>query len=126
MDNLMDNDQPEKVIWEHLKFIRKNYKNLKDDASHRRLMVFDENSRVETFTAFPESVIKQHKERHELGEKVYVGPTRHQLRKGWKEGDTFGEPNQSEIESGEEDLEGYQQPPRSPSIGSRADSQESL
>ena len=93
MDNLMNNDQPEKVIWEHLKFIQKNYMNLKDEASHRRLMVFDENSRVETFTAFPASVIKQHKERHQSGEKVYVGPTRHQLRKGWKEGDVVGDPN---------------------------------
>ena len=58
MDNLMNNDQPEKIIWEHLKFIQKNYRNLKDDVSHKRLMIFDENSRVETFTAFPESVIK--------------------------------------------------------------------
>ena len=67
MDNLMTNDRPEKVLWEHLEFIRKNYKYMVGDTSHKRLMVFDENSRVETFTAFPECVIKQHKDRHHSG-----------------------------------------------------------
>ena len=63
----MTNDRPEKILWEHLEFIRKNYKSIQDDVFHRRLMVFDEDSRVETFTAFPESVVKQHKDRHFSG-----------------------------------------------------------
>ena len=63
----MTKDRPEKILWEHLEFIRKNHKSIQDDISHRRLMVFDETSRVETFTPFPECVIKQHKDRHYSG-----------------------------------------------------------
>ena len=46
--------EPEKILWNHLEWMRKYKNKMVDDVSHRRYMAFDEGSRVETFTEFPE------------------------------------------------------------------------
>ena len=54
---------------------------IRDLKSHRRLMTFDENSRVETFTEFPQWQIEGHLFRYGCGQKGYKGVSRADLRK---------------------------------------------
>ena len=64
-----------------MEFMRVHKDEMRDSKSHRRLMTFDVDSRVETFTEFPKWQIKGHLFRHESGQRGYVGVSRADLRK---------------------------------------------
>ena len=78
---LMSYSQPERILWNHLEFMRVHKDEMRDLKSHRRLMTFDDNSRVETFTEFPQWQIDGHLFRYGLDQKGYVGVSRADLRK---------------------------------------------
>ena len=78
---LMSYNQPEKILWRHLEFMRVHKSEMRDLKSHRRLMKFDENSKVETFTEFPQWQIDGHLFRHGLDQRGYMGVSRADLRK---------------------------------------------
>jgi hypothetical protein len=78
---LMSYPQPERILWNHLEFMRAHKGEMRDVKSHRRLMTFDENSRVETFTEFPQWQIDGHIFRYGLDQKGYVGVSRAELRR---------------------------------------------
>ena len=50
---LMTYPQPERILWKHLEFMRVHKNEMVDMETHRRLMTFDADSRVETFSDFP-------------------------------------------------------------------------
>jgi hypothetical protein len=77
----MSHNQPEKILWRHLEFMRVHMHEMRNRESHRRLMTFDENSRVETFTEFPQWQIDGHIFRYGLSQKGYVGVSRAELRR---------------------------------------------
>ena len=50
---LMTYPQPERILWKHLEFMRVHKNEMVDLETHRRLMTFDADSSVETFSEFP-------------------------------------------------------------------------
>ena len=50
---LMTHPHPERILWKHLEFMRVHKNEMVDLETHRRLMTFDADSRVETFSEFP-------------------------------------------------------------------------
>ena len=64
-----------------MEFMRVHKDEMRDSKSHRRLMTFDKDSRVETFTEFPKWQIEGHVFRHECGKRDYVGVSRADVRK---------------------------------------------
>ncbi len=54
LDKLMTHDEPEKILWLHLEYMRTNVDLIFDKVSHRRLMAFDDSCRVESFPEFPD------------------------------------------------------------------------
>ena len=78
---LMSYTQPEKILWKNLEFMRVHKGEMRDAKSHRSLMTFDENSRVETFNEFPKWQIEGHLFRHECGQRGYQSLSRADLRK---------------------------------------------
>ena len=77
----MSYPQPERILWNHLEFMRVHKHEMRNRESHRRLMTFDADSSVETFTEFPQWQIDGHIFRYGLNQKGYVGVSRAELRK---------------------------------------------
>ncbi len=65
LDKLISQDEPEKILWLHLEHMRINMDMIVEKQSYRKLMTFDESSRVETFPEFPQWKIDAHLQRHE-------------------------------------------------------------
>ena len=51
---LMSYPQPERILLNHLEFMRVHKHEMRNRESHRRLMTFDADSSVETFPEFPQ------------------------------------------------------------------------
>ena len=78
---LMTYPHPERILWKHLEFMRVNKNEMVDLETHRRLMTFDADSSVETFSEFPKWQIEAYLFRYGLEQEGYVGVSRSDLRK---------------------------------------------
>ena len=54
LDFLMSVEDPERILWLHLDYMRVKRYRMSDRESHRRLMAFDSHSRIKNFTEFPD------------------------------------------------------------------------
>ena len=71
----MDHSEPERMLWEHLKYMKENKGGLVTYEATRRLMKFDSGSRVVELPDVPSAVIDEHYKRHNKGNEDYKGPT---------------------------------------------------
>ena len=72
---IMEHPEPERILWEHLKYMKENKGGLVTYEATRRLMKFDSGSRVVELPDVPSAVIDEHYKRHNKGNEDYKGPT---------------------------------------------------
>jgi hypothetical protein len=75
INKFMEHPEPERMLWEHLKYMKENKSGLVSFEATRRLMKFDSDSRVTELPDVPSAVIEEHYARHMKGNKDYKGPT---------------------------------------------------